>query len=146
MYLASNLKCLREKKGEKQVELAEMLEISRSAYGLWETGDRSPSIENMIALADHFCITVDDLIRKDLRPPKPMYAKNLKFLRKQYGMSQQEMSRLLGLKGKSGCCLVENGKQKLSVEQLLNISEYFGFTLDQFVKQDLSEGEHEQKK
>ena len=42
------------------------------------------------------------------------------------------------LKDKSSCCLVENGKQKLSVEQIMKISEYFGFTLDQFVKQNLS--------
>ena len=51
------------------------------------------------------------------------------------------LAKLLGLKDKSSCCLAENGKQKLSVEQLMKISEYFGFTLDQFVKQDLSKGD-----
>jgi len=65
-------------------------------------------------------------------------AKNLKLLRKKYGILQEETAKLFELKDKSSCCLVENGKQKLSVEQLIKLSEYFGVTLDQFVKQDLA--------
>lgn len=92
----------------------------------------------IIRLAKYFNVSLDDLVLKDLRPLKPMYAKNLKLLRERHGMSQEETAKLLGLKDKSSCCLVENGKQKLSVEQIMKISEYFGFTLDQFVKQNLS--------
>lgn len=145
MYLASNLKYLREKKREKQVELAEMLEISRSTYGLWETGDRSPSIENMIALADHFCITVDDLIRKDLRPQKPMCATNLQYLREENGFNQKEIADLIKTKH-SIINKYESGMVEIPLIKVIQLAEFFGVTLDQFVKQDLSEVEHEKKK
>lgn len=144
MYFAQNLKYLRECKGETQKDIAEVLSVSKQTASVYEKGEIEPDIAKLIMLADHFEITIDDLLRKDLRPPKPMYAKNLKYLREKYGMSQEETSKLLGHKDKSSCCLVENGKQKLSVEQLMKISEYFGFTLDQFVKQDLSEVDYEE--
>lgn len=138
MYLAQNLRCLREQYGINQNDLADIFGISRSAVGNWEAKKRVPDIEMIIRLAKYFNVSLDDLVLKDLRPLKPMYAKNLKLLRERHGMSQEETAKLLGLKDKSSCCLVENGKQKLSVEQIMKISEYFGFTLDQFVKQNLS--------
>lgn len=141
MYLATNLKHLRECRGETQKEVAELLSVSKQTASVYEKGEIEPDISKLIKIAEHFEISIDDLLRKDLRPPKPMYSKNLKVMREKYGMSQEETSRLLGLKDKSSCCLVENGKQKLSVEQLMKISEYFGFTMDQFVKHDLSETE-----
>lgn len=138
MYLAQNLRCLREQCGINQNDLADVFGITQSAVGNWEAKKRVPDIEMIIRLAKYFNVSLDDLVLKDLRAPKPTYAKNLKLLRERHGMSQEETAKLLGLKDKSNCCLVENGKQKLSVEQLMKISEYFGFTLDQFVKQDLS--------
>lgn len=141
MYLAQNLKYLRERNGEMQKDIAELLSVSKQTASVYEKGEIEPDIEKLITLADHFGVTIDDLIRKDMHPPKPMYAGNLRYFREKYGMSQGETSKLLGLKDKSSCCLVECGKQKLSVEQLIKVSEYFGVTLDQFVKQDLSEVE-----
>lgn len=138
MYLAQNIKYLRENKGEMQKDIADLLSVSKQTASVYEKGEIEPDIAKLIMLADHFEITIDDLIRKDLRPPRPMCASNLKYLRGKYGISQEEMARLLKT-SKPSISKYENGTVKLSVEQLMKISEYFGFTLDQFVKQDLSE-------
>ncbi len=140
MYLAQNLICLREKNGITQSDLADILGVSRAAVGNWEAQNRVPDIEMIIRLAGHFNMSLDDLVLKDLRPAKPMYAANLKYLREKHEMSQEEMAHLIQT-SKSNISKYENGSVRLSVEQIMKISEYFGFTLDQFVKQNLSEGD-----
>lgn len=142
MYLPQNIKYLREKKGEMQKDIAELLSVSKQTASVYEKGEIEPDIAKLIMLADHFEITIDDLIRKDLRPAKPMCADNLKYLREKYEMSQEEIAHLIKT-SKSNISKYENGSVRLSVEQLMKISEYFGVTLDQLVKQDLSkEGEN----
>lgn len=57
------LKELREEKGISQVELSKQLKykLSASAIGRWENGERSPTLESLIILADFFCVTLDYL-------------------------------------------------------------------------------------
>lgn len=141
MYLPQNIKYLREKKGEMQKDIADLLSVSKQTASVYEKGEIEPDIAKLIMLADHFEITIDDLIRKDLRPAKPMCADNLKYLREKYEMSQEEIAYLIET-SKSNISKYENGSVRLSVEQLMKISEYFGVTLDQLVKQDLKEGEN----
>lgn len=66
-------------------------------------------------------------------------AGNLKFLREQKGMTQQEIAELVGLKNKSSISLIEAGKYELSVDNLEKLADFFGVTMDQIVKQDLSQ-------
>lgn len=137
MYLAQNLKYLRERKGLSQREFSADLGLSCAAVGMWEKNHRKPDIEMIIRLAEYFGVSLDDLVLRDLRPPKPMCASNLKYLREKYEMSQEDMAQLLKT-SKPSVSKYENGSVRLSVEQLMKISEYFAITLDQFVKQDLS--------
>jgi transcriptional regulator with XRE-family HTH domain len=140
VYLSQNLRYLRENKGMSQGELAEHFELSRAAIGSWENNLRMPDIEMIVKLSEYFSVSLDELVLKDLRLPMPMYARNLCYLRNKYEMTQKEMAKLLGFKGKSSCCLIEKGKIELSIEKLMIVSDYFGISLDQLVKQDLSVG------
>lgn len=56
------LKQLREEKGLTQKQLAEMLNISRSALSLYESGQRQPDLEILSKIARFFNVTVDYLI------------------------------------------------------------------------------------
>lgn len=51
---ATKLKGMRNLKGWSQDELAERLNMTRSAIGNWELGIRTPSYENLEAIADLF--------------------------------------------------------------------------------------------
>lgn len=51
---AAKLKGMRNLKGWSQDDLAERLNVTRSAIGNWEQGIRTPDYENLEAIADLF--------------------------------------------------------------------------------------------
>lgn len=59
--LAKNIKKLREKYGYSQPELAQRLEISRSAISMYENGNREPNLEVLEAMCDIFNVSMDYL-------------------------------------------------------------------------------------
>lgn len=141
MHLAENIKYLREQDGLTQREFAEIVgDNTQSAVGNWEAGRREPELKMIIKIAEFFQVSLDDLILTELKPPVPLYVKNIKFLRKKHDMTQEDMAQLLGLRSHSGIVLVEKGERQLSVENLEKISDFFGVTMDQLVKRDLSKG------
>ena len=62
--LKGNLIMLRKLKGFSQEEIAEKIDISRQAYGKWESGETIPDIEKCALLAEVYGITIDSLIRE----------------------------------------------------------------------------------
>ncbi len=61
------LKYLRTQYGLSQWELAKELKLNRSSIGSYEEGRAFPRLETLIAIADYFELTVDQLIRKEKR-------------------------------------------------------------------------------
>ena len=53
-HIESNIKKLREANGFTQEQLADYLNVSRSAYSSYETGDRNISLQSMEKLAKLF--------------------------------------------------------------------------------------------
>lgn len=140
MFLAENIRYLREQAEMTQKDLAEKVELSPSAIGMWEAGTREPELSKIIKMAELFEVTLDELVLQELKPPIAMYALNIKFLRISHGMTQEDMAAFLGYRGKQGYNAVETGKAKMSVENLEKISDFFGVTMDQLIKKDLSKG------
>lgn len=60
--IGKNIKKHRVEKGMTQDQLAEKLNVTRQAVSNWETGKTQPSIETLSALAEHFGISVEELI------------------------------------------------------------------------------------
>lgn len=135
--IGRNLKVLRE--STTQRELAPLLGVTPSAVGMWESGRREPDIETLVHIAKLFEVTLDDLVMKELTPPVPLYVQNMIYLRKKRGYSQGELATVLGLQSASSIDLVESGKCELPVSKLVHLAEFFGVTMDQITKQDLSQ-------
>lgn len=57
-----NLKNLRNYHGYTQEEIAEHLQVSRQAVAKWEKGESMPDIENCMALAKLYDVTLDNLV------------------------------------------------------------------------------------
>lgn len=57
-----NLKEIRLAKGLTQKAVADYLGCSSVVYSRYETGDREPSIDMMIRIADCFEVTLDDIV------------------------------------------------------------------------------------
>lgn len=142
MYLAENLKYLREKNGETRNDISQLL--STTGYGFsemtvrrYETGAFEPELEKVILLAEHYNVTVDELLTVRMQDDAPVYLKNLRFLRKKYNMTQQDVADLLRV-SKANISKYENGLVGMTIEQFIKLADYFGISLDQLVKQDLS--------
>lgn len=63
--IGEKLKSLRNESTITQAELAKALNVTRSAVALWETDKTDPDIQNLIAIAKYFKITVDELLGVD---------------------------------------------------------------------------------
>ena len=73
----NNLKILRKQYGLTQEQIAEKLKVSRQTVAKWERGECLPDIENVIALADLYEITVDQLVRNTVSESKGEDKKHL---------------------------------------------------------------------
>lgn len=77
MYLAQNLRYLRERRGEAQKDIADLLGVPKTTMSSYENGYIEPNIEKLILLAEHFGITLDELIvRVPDKSPKIIHTKN----------------------------------------------------------------------
>ena len=70
---ARRLKQLRAEKGITQIQLAEMLEVSKGTVAMWETDQRKPSWEILFQLSDIFDRRIDYILghTDDGSSPKP---------------------------------------------------------------------------
>lgn len=137
MYLNTNLSFLREGRALTQLEIAEGVGLSQKVVSAYERGVREPSLKNLIKIAEYFSVSIDDLLLKDLRPQGSMIARNLKYLRNREHFSQGDMARLLKI-SKANMGKYESGAAELSNQGLINVSEFFGITVDDLLKKDLS--------
>ncbi len=65
MTLGERLKMYRTQKGLSQEKIAEMLDVSRQAVTKWEAGQTTPSSDNLIALANLYDVSLDELMGKN---------------------------------------------------------------------------------
>lgn len=72
MSLAKNIKTYRKKKGLKQHEFAELLEISPQSVSKWECGLTSPSIENLCEIASILDVSLDMLVNQKKNTERKM--------------------------------------------------------------------------
>lgn len=72
-FAGQNLKYLRKLKGFTQEEFAMKLQIKRSLLGAYEEERAEPRIDVLEIVSDHFKISLDDLLRKDLSESKGNY-------------------------------------------------------------------------
>ncbi len=65
--ISFNIRHLRELKKLSQENLADELKITRARLGGWEEGRNEPPVEMLIRISDYFHISIDILVKTDLR-------------------------------------------------------------------------------
>ena len=58
---------LRTEKGLSQRGMAANFNVSQGTYNNWENGRTQPSVEQLVALANFFGVSVDYLVRNDIK-------------------------------------------------------------------------------
>ena len=64
-YLLSNLKFLREEQGLTQSEVAQKIGKDNTTIAKWESGDRKPTVQDLIKICKVYNTTVIDLFETD---------------------------------------------------------------------------------
>jgi transcriptional regulator with XRE-family HTH domain len=82
MFLASNLKFLRNRRKKTQDDVAFILEIKRSTLNGYENGVGEPKLRKLMALADYYRFMIDDLVRTDLQQLPESKLKELEVYKK----------------------------------------------------------------
>lgn len=67
IYIASNLKHLRLLNKKTQDDIAKLCDKKNTAISNWEKGIREPDSIDLAKLSNYFNISIDDLMKKDLR-------------------------------------------------------------------------------
>jgi len=71
---ANRLLEYRKANGYSQEELAEKIGVSRQAISKWERSESSPDTDNLIALANLYGVTIDELLNGNSKPEKAVSA------------------------------------------------------------------------
>ncbi len=66
-YIGKNIRKIRHLKGLNQSQFAELLGLTRASIGAYEEGRAEPKISTIIDIANHFSISVDLLLKKELK-------------------------------------------------------------------------------
>lgn len=74
MKLEEKLLSLRKKQGLTQMELAQALRVSRQAISKWETGEATPSLENLKSLSQLYQVPLGQLLGEEQPPVQPPQA------------------------------------------------------------------------
>lgn len=83
--LGERLRDLRITTGKTQQDIADMLNLSRSAYALYETGKRQLNYESLLALAQCYGVSLDYLFgRTQVREPLDAFSAEERLVLRQY--------------------------------------------------------------
>lgn len=64
--IGKNIKKIRGVKGLNQSDFADLFNLKRASIGAYEEGRAEPKLSTILEIANHFGISVDDLLKKDL--------------------------------------------------------------------------------
>ena len=65
-YFGKNIRKIRIAKKMSQSDFATLFDLKRTAVGSYEEGRAEAKIDTIIRIADHFNLTLDQLLRKEL--------------------------------------------------------------------------------
>lgn len=138
---------LRKGSGMTQENLAEALNISRSTLAGYEAENKHPPYRTLVKIAKYFGVSIyylmgiTDRLLGEEEPEETSITdcgSIIKELRKEAGMTQEELGEKLGVI-KQTVCAWEKGISKVGNDTLITLSRLFGVTTDYLL--GLTEGE-----
>ena len=137
MISFKRLKDIREDNDISQKEMANILNVNRSTYSLWELGINIIPLKNLCCYADYFNVSIDyvlgltnnkniKIINKSLN--LKILGNNLREIRIKNGLSQENVANILGV---TQACITryEKGLICISTSNLYKFSKEFNISL-----------------
>lgn len=141
--LSERLRCMRKKHKLTQGKMGEILGIKRSSYQNYEAGQSFPPISVLIKIAAAFDISIDYLTGRtderrtlsetyDVENIMP-FSVRVKALREARKLTQETVSKEIGLAFKSTYVSYERAEKEPSLPRLIALADLFGVSLDYLV-------------
>ena len=131
------LKNIREDHDLSQKEMANILNVNRSTYSLWELGINIIPVRYLSKFSDYFNCSIDYALglanskRTNLKKGfnKITLGQNLKDIRKKKGLSQENVATILNV---SQACIAryEKGLIEISTSNLYKFSKEFNISIN----------------
>lgn len=126
------LKELRIRNSKTQEEMANLLDISRVSYTLYESGKNMPEISRLKKIADIFDVSVDYLLdrsNEDENNTNSLYLIRLRQLRKFNNYTTDEVANLLGIT-RTAYVNYESGIRKPNIDKFIMLSKIYNTSVD----------------
>lgn len=132
------LKSLRENSELTQRQIALKLNVSKSTYNRWETGETFIPLEHLNDLCNFYNLSMDYIVNlfKDKNYPKindkinkKIIGERILYLRKKFNLSQNDLAKLLNT-SHSTISAYENGKTLILTVFAYSIATKFEISLD----------------
>ena len=100
MTIGEKMRSIRLKRKLNQKTVAEALNISRSVYSQYESGERIPSISKLVSISRFFMTTLDYFIEDDSVQKEIIDITNFEYLNKQkiYAICEEEQRKRINIK------------------------------------------------
>lgn len=125
-----HFKKIREQKGIKQSDVAQVLGITKQAYSDYELGKREAGYAVLIRLADFFGVSIDDLIRSSNL--QELFFDNVCYFLRCKGLTVTILTNELGIERKTFYNWRDKGDLPLS--KALLIADFLGIPLSELLK------------
>jgi transcriptional regulator with XRE-family HTH domain len=128
----SNLKNLRLNHNMSQEELGKQINVTKVSISGYESGNRTPDVETLIAIADVFNVSLDSLCGRNVEHSEHAahtLGQRIKHLRELNGHSQIQLGEILGI-GNHNLSRYESGQREPELETLCKIADVYGVTTD----------------
>lgn len=141
------IKQLRKELGLTQSELGNKLGVIKQAVSNWENDISAPGRESLIAMSRLFSVSIDYLLENDIDvslktlPSHKSHEKiylntNLSFLRRKMGLTQDDISKYIGL-NQFVVVNYEKGGCEPTLKNLIKLASFFSVSIDDLILKDL---------
>ncbi len=136
------IKNLRIEHNLNQEELAKILEVNRSTYTGWELGTNTIPLRKLFELSNYYKVSIDyifglnknnNYIYSSDKINFKIVGKNLKELRKGFGLTQKGIANLLKV-SVSSYTLYELGKILIPTSYIYKLAKKFECSIDEIIK------------
>lgn len=138
------LEDLREEKNLKQIDIANLLKVSKSTYSQWEHSKIPIPTKRIIELADFYQVNIDYIlniskVRKSIKGKTKIdlikIGNNIKNIRLNLNLTQDELADKLNI-DQTTLSKYELGKSLIQIDALIGLSKLNNYSIDYILNRD----------
>ena len=141
------MKELREEAGLKQIDLAEILNVTKGSYSMWECGTDTIPLRRLNQFCNYFDVSIDYVAgfndRRKYINAKPdiklkITGKNLRKIRNKKKLTQTEIANQLNI-NQPTWNRYENSKTLILTVVLIELAKKYHYSIDKILGKDKNE-------